>query len=229
MVTQPPMHCPRCHRQLPHDYRFCPHDGEPTQERPAVERLAVSTTKLGDSLLGDRYRVRGFVGCGGMARVYLAEDERSGRPVAVKILQPPYADDPEATERFLNEARIVARIGHPGVVALLASGRRPEDDVPYLVMEFLYGESLGEHLARHRRLRPEVGIPWMRQAASALAAAHRKGIVHRDVKPDNLFLLGEPDDAHRLKVIDFGLSKEQTQKLTAAGTIVGTPEFMAPE
>jgi eukaryotic-like serine/threonine-protein kinase len=189
----------------------------------------VSPTKLTDATLGERYKVRGFVGCGGMARVYLAEDERSGRPVAVKVLQPPFCDDPAACERFLSEARTVSRIGHPGIVALLEAGVRRDDEAPYVVMEFLYGESLGDYLARNRQLSMADGLPWIRQAASALAAAHKKGIVHRDVKPDNLFLLGEPDEPHSLKVIDFGLSKEQTRQQTAAGMIVGTPEYMAPE
>ena len=223
------MYCPRCHRHLPQNFRFCPQDGAETVERAAVDSFAVSKTKLTDATLGDRYRIRGFIGCGGMARVYLAEDAKTNKPVAVKVLQSPYREDEDNRERFLAEARTTARIGHPGIVTLLEAGVREEDDAPYLVMEFLYGESLGDYLARHKQIPVEDGLPWIRQAAAALSAAHRKGIVHRDVKPDNLFLVGEPDEPHTLKIIDFGLSKVQTRQMTAAGMIVGTPDFMAPE
>jgi serine/threonine-protein kinase len=123
----------------------------------------------------------------------------------------------------------VTRIGHPGIVALLEAGEREDDGAPYLVMEFLYGESLGDYLARERIMPLDAFLPIVRQTASALSAAHKKGIIHRDVKPDNLFLLGEPGDAHTVKVIDFGLSKVQTGEMTAAGIVMGTPDFMAPE
>jgi len=223
------MYCPRCHRSYPHNYKFCPQDGAATVERPAIDNVPVTKTLLTDATLGDRYKIRGFIGCGGMARVYLAEDEQTGKPVAVKVLQPPYTEDEVNRERFLDEARTIGRIGHPGIVALLEAGVREEDDAPYLVMEFLYGESLGDYLHRHKQVPMEDGLPWIRQAAAALSAAHRKGIVHRDIKPDNLFLVGEPDEAYAVKVIDFGLSKVQTRQMTAAGVIVGTPDYMAPE
>jgi serine/threonine protein kinase len=182
-----------------------------------------------DQTLGDRYVVRGFIGCGGMARVYLAVDEKTGRPVAVKVMEPPYCDDASARERFMRETTTITQIGHPSIVALLEAGEREDDGAPYLVMEFLYGESLGDFLKRERTMANEPALAMLRRTASALAAAHRKGIIHRDLKPDNLYLIGEPGDAYGLKVIDFGLSKVQTQDMTAAGVVMGTPEYMAPE
>ena len=223
------MYCPRCHRRLPRDYRFCPSDGQATVDKPAVDAVRVSPTRLTDALLGERYRVRGFIGKGGMARVYLAEDQLSGRPVALKVLEPPYNEDPAACRRFLREAKTASMIGHPAIVSVLEAGERADDSAPYLVMEFLFGESLGDLLKRERAIAVQRALPIFRQVASALAAVHRKGIIHRDIKPDNVFLSGEPGEAHQIKVIDFGLAKLQTGEMTAAGVVMGTPEYMAPE
>jgi serine/threonine-protein kinase len=223
------MFCPRCHRELPSHYRFCPHDGEAVLERPNTAGVAAQPTQIGDSLLGKRYVIRGFVGRGAIARVYLAEDNETGRPVAVKVLERPYRDRPTDRSRFLREARAVTKIGHPNIVKVLEAGIREGDNAPYLVMEFLFGESLGRYLGREHRMPAAIGLPALRQAASALIAAHDKGIIHRDLKPENLYLIGEPGDPYELKVLDFGLSKIQSSDLTAAGIVIGTPAFMAPE
>jgi len=221
--------CPRCHRDYPAHYAFCPVDGETTTEKPDLARVRASPTRLTDALLNKRYKVRGFIGKGGMARVYLAKDEQTDRAVAVKVLERPWADDEAGRKRFLREATAVSRIGHPNIVTILESGLREEDRAPYLVMEFLFGEPVGRYLEREGGMPAEITLPALRQAASALAAAHRKGVIHRDVKPDNLFLIGEPGDPYELKVLDFGLSKLQTSDLTAVGSVLGTPAYMAPE
>lgn len=223
------MFCPRCHRELPGEYRFCPFDGAATAKVPALDRVKISPTRWTDEMLADRYVIRGFVGRGGMARVYLAEDVDSGRAVAIKVLERPYADDTKACERFLGEARTVGLIGHRHIVNILETGRREADGAPYLVMEYLFGETLGTYLERERTMPVDIVMRLAKQAASALGAAHDKGVVHRDVKPDNLFLLGEPGDPYELKIIDFGLSKLQRSDLTAAGVVMGTPKYMAPE
>jgi serine/threonine-protein kinase len=223
------MQCPRCHRGYPEGFKFCPHDGTQTVEKLATESVRASPTHIGGKVLGGRYRVRGFIGKGAMARVYLAEDEETGRPVAVKVLEEPYRSDPSTRERFQQEAHAASLIGHPSIVKVHDVGERTEDAAPYIVMEFLFGESLGDYLHRDGPLPPELGVPAFAQAASALAAAHRVGVIHRDVKPDNLFLVGEPGDPYELKVLDFGLSKVQTSDLTSAGVVVGTPAYMAPE
>jgi eukaryotic-like serine/threonine-protein kinase len=223
------MQCPRCHRGYPPAFRFCPHDGVETVERLAAESVRAAPTKIGGNVLGRRYRVRGFIGKGAMARVYLAEDETDGRAVAVKVLEEPYRSDSVIRERFQQEAHAASMIGHPSIVKVHDVGEREEDAAPYIVMEFLFGESLRDYVEREGTIGPELAVPAFAQAASALAAAHRVGVIHRDVKPDNLYLIGEPGDPYELKVLDFGLSKVQTHDLTSAGVVVGTPAYMAPE
>lgn len=223
------MRCPKCHRYLPEGFKFCPYDGVETTERVDSSLLRAEPTKIRDRVIGGRYRIRGFVGKGAMARVYLAEDERSGMPVAVKVLEEPHRSDPKIRERFEREARMASMIGHPSIVTIYAAGQREEDNAPYLVMEFLVGETVGDYIRREGRMPRELVVPALQQAASALAAAHRAGIIHRDIKPDNLFLLGEPGDPYELKIVDFGLSKEQSSNMTATGVVMGTPATMAPE
>jgi serine/threonine protein kinase len=220
--------CPTCHRFYPEEYRFCPYDGAPVVERIEVASIPSNPTRVNDKVFAGRYRVRGFIGKGAMARVYLAEDELTGKPVAVKVLEPPYRSDAGVRERFHREARSASIIGHPSIVNVFAEGER-EDGAPFLVMEFLLGETVGDYLRREGRMPVPLALSALKQAASALEAAHRVGIIHRDVKPDNLFLLGEPGSPYELKVVDFGLSREPSSKLTAAGVVMGTPATMAPE
>lgn len=223
------MKCPKCHRFYPGEYRFCPYDGSEVVERIDTSAMHANPTRIQDKVLAGRYRIRGFVGKGAMARVYLAEDERTGQPVAVKVLEAPYRTDPNVRERFHREARSASLIGHPSIVNVFAEGEREEDGAPFLVMEFLMGETVGGYLRREGPMPVSLALSAMAQAASALAAAHRVGIIHRDIKPDNLFLLGEPGDPYELKVVDFGLSREAASNLTAAGVVMGTPSTMAPE
>jgi serine/threonine-protein kinase len=221
--------CPKCHRYYPGEYSFCPYDGTSVVERIDPSTLRSDPTRIHDKVFAGRYRIRGFVGKGAMARVYLAEDERTGQPVAVKVLEPPYRTDPSVRERFHREARAASLIGHPSIVRVFSEGEREEDGAPFLVMEFLVGETLGDYTRREGPMSVDLALSALGQAASALAATHAVGIVHRDVKPDNLFLLGEPGDPYELKVVDFGLSREPASNLTAAGVIMGTPSTMAPE
>lgn len=223
------MFCPRCHREYPEGYRFCPADGEPTTEEPDVTRVPARPTRIEDQLLGRRYRIRGFIGKGSYARVYLAHDEETGNPVAVKVMEKPFRDDANARRRFLQEAQAIVKVGHPNIVRVYEAGIRSDDGAPYLVMEFLFGEPVGTHLRRDGALPLDITLPALRQAAAGLSAAHERNIIHRDVKPDNLFFIGEPGDPYDLKVLDFGFSKLQTSQLTAAGIILGTPAYMAPE
>ncbi|HTJ81917.1 MAG TPA: serine/threonine-protein kinase, partial [Polyangiaceae bacterium] len=200
------MKCPRCNRFFPEGFKFCPYDGAEVQERVPLSAYKSERTKSGDKVIGGRYQVRGFIGKGAMARVYLAEDERTGAAVAIKVLEDPYRKDPKVRERFMREARAASVIGHPSIVRVFEAGEREEDGAPFIAMEFLMGESVGAFLRREGKMKPELALPAMRQAASALAAAHRVGVIHRDIKPDNLFLIGEPGDPYELKVVDFGLS-----------------------
>ena len=223
------MRCTRCFREWPNEFRFCPHDGQPTVAQLDASTARAKPTRLGEAVIGRRWRIRGSIGQGSVARVYLGDDIETGRPVAVKILDERHRGNADARQRFLREARAVASIGHPHIVKMLEAGIREDDGVPYLVMEFLFGEPFGRYLEREGAASPDVVVPALQQAAGALQAAHDKGVIHRDVKPDNLFLVGEPGDPYDLKVIDFGLSKLQSSQHTAAGIVMGTPMYMPPE
>jgi serine/threonine-protein kinase len=224
------MFCPRCHRTYTEPgRRFCPDDGASLTSEAQLGTVKARATQQMGAILDGRYAVRGLIGKGGMARVYLAEDTRTKQPVAVKVLNPDIARDRVARERFLREIEVAASIGHPNVVQVLDAGERP-DGSPFIVLEFLHGESLGEFLRRDEVMKPEVAVPLLAMAASALAAAHRAGIIHRDLKPDNLYLLGEIGAPDSLKVVDFGMAKlAQASNLSQSGISMGTLGYIAPE
>ncbi|MGK4008237.1 serine/threonine-protein kinase [Sorangium sp. So ce1036] len=222
------MLCPRCHRRYADDHRFCPHDGEKLVGALDIRRIRSQPTEHVGTVVAERYRVRGLIGQGAMAQVFLAEDTRGGAPVALKLLAPRFRREPKVKARFLLEAKAAATVAHPNLVEVLDIGLH--EGSPYLVLEFLFGESLSSLLLREKRLSPETGIPILLQAAAGLGAAHRAGIVHRDVKPANVFLVGEKGDAWAAKVVDFGFAKlYEHSGLTQAGVTVGTLEYMAPE
>jgi Tol biopolymer transport system component/tRNA A-37 threonylcarbamoyl transferase component Bud32 len=178
------------------------------------------------SAVSDRYRIERELGSGGMATVYLAEDLRHHRKVAVKVLRPELAAT-LGSERFFREIEVAARLQHPHILPLLDSGEA--DGFLYYVMPYVAGESLRERLAREGELPVHDAVKILAEVVDALAAAHAEGIVHRDIKPDNVLLSGR----HAL-VTDFGVAKavsEATgrQKLTTAGVALGTPSYMAPE
>ena len=179
-------------------------------------------------VLRDRYELVREIASGAMGAVHEAIDLSSGRHVAVKVLRVSFHKDGTARERFLREARAVAGLQHQNIVRILDTGERG-DGAPYLVMEYLFGESLGDYLRREKKIAASLAVPILCRTASALAAAHAAGIVHRDVKPDNLFLLGEPGDPYDVKLLDFGFAKLRESNTTAAGMTMGTPEYMAPE
>ncbi len=224
------MFCPRCLRRFEEDLiRFCPYDGERLVATPDVSALRAKPTAESGVVLGGRYEVRGLIGRGGMARIYLAEDKTTGEPVAVKMLDALHLRSSDSRARFDREAKAANAIAHPNIVKVKDTGERL-DGVPFLVMEYLFGETLGDWLRRETTMAPHIALPVLAQAASALAAAHKAGIVHRDVKPDNLFLQGEPGEPYAMKVLDFGLSRlEAAKTVTQVGVALGTPEYMPPE
>ncbi len=188
-------------------------------------------------MIGERinnYEVRSIVGEGGMGAVYLAEHPFMGRKAAIKVLRPELAQDRGLVERFMNEARAANAIHHPNIIDIIDVGLLPSG-VPYLMMEFLEGESLAKRIERGR-LPVAEAVDVATQTASALQAAHGKEIVHRDLKPDNLFLV--PDDGRpfgaRVKVLDFGIAKLRGElsgggAKTQTGSVMGTPPYMSPE
>jgi serine/threonine-protein kinase len=176
--------------------------------------------------LADRYRLEREIGSGGMATVYLAEDLRHHRQVAVKVFRPELAAT-LGSERFFREIEVAARLQHPHILPLHDSGEA--GGFLYYVMPFVPGESLRERLAQHGELPIHDAVRILCEVVDALAYAHSMGVVHRDIKPDNVMLSGR----HAL-VTDFGIAKavsEATgrQALTTAGVALGTPSYMAPE
>lgn len=216
-----------------------------------ILKPAESTDELGR--LG-HYRVTRVLGAGGMGVVFEAEDTLLHRSVALKAMKPSVAANPSAKKRFLREARGMAAIEHDHVITIHQVGE--DGDVPFLAMQMLKGESLADRLAREGSLSVNEGLRITREVATGLDAAHRQGLVHRDIKPDNIWLEtraegqepraegasasdetsppGSPPPAlgqFRVKILDFGLARavEEESQLTQSGMIVGTPNYLAPE
>src|SRR6267378_906155 len=180
--------------------------------------------------LGSSFTLEGEIGRGGMGVVYHARDERLKRQVAIKVLPPELAFREEIRIRFLREAETAARLSHPHIVPIHSVGEGPEGLV-YFVMAYVDGESLGARLKRRGRLPPEEARRILMETADALGAGHALGIIHRDVKPDNILLEGSRG---RTVLTDFGIAKALTSTtgpgtLTATGVAIGTPHYMSPE
>jgi serine/threonine-protein kinase len=226
--------CPSCAQIFSGDARFCPFDGDPLVAAPDYSPTA---DPLIGQVLEGRYRVESVLGEGGMGTVYEVRHTTLDRRFALKALRRDIARDAELTARFMQEARAAAAIGHPNIVAvsdfgeigagkLSATQSRP---VPYFVMEYLHGRSLARRLADQGTMNAqEVGVI-VAQAASGLAAAHAAGVIHRDLKPDNVFL-AIVGDREYVKLLDFGVAKiAGAGRLTRQGIVYGTPHYMSPE
>ena len=175
-------------------------------------------------LYGDRYRLQLRIAIGGMGEVWQAEDELILRQVAIKILKQEYLSDPDFLERFRSEARSAALVEHEGIANVYDYGE--DTGAAYLVMELVPGESMSRLLERDKRLREEKVLDIMAQTARALAAAHARGLVHRDIKPGNLLIT--PDG--KVKITDFGIARVGDQvPLTKTGQVMGTVQYLAPE
>ncbi len=172
-----------------------------------------------------RYRLERPLGHGGMATVYLGRDSELDRPVAVKVLAEDLAGDGAFRKRFLREARLAARLSHPNVVSVYDAGGE-EHGRPYIVMEHVEGRTLADLVRERGRLSPDEAVGLALQACRGLAHAHAAGLVHRDVKPQNLLLR----DDGTLKIADFGIARAaETTALTQTGTILGTAAYLSPE
>ncbi len=184
--------------------------------------MAVSDSLI-DTLFDGRYRIQRKLGAGGMADVYLAEDQELGRRVAIKILNGRHANDDQFIERFRREAKNAAALNHPNIVSIYDRGEA--EDTYYIAMEFLDGRTLKELIVSRGAAPINVTIEYARQILSALRFAHRHGIVHRDIKPHNVLVDGEG----RVKVTDFGIARAGTSQMTETGSIVGTAQYLSPE
>jgi len=181
------------------------------------------TDTLINMLFDGRYRVVRKLGSGGMADVYLAEDEELGRRVAIKILNERHANDEQFVERFRREAKNAAGLSHPNIVSIYDRGEA--EGTYYIAMEYLDGRSLKELVVARGPLPVGDAIAFTREVLSALRFAHRKGVVHRDIKPHNVMA----DADGRLKVTDFGIARAGASQMTEAGSIIGTAQYLSPE
>jgi serine/threonine protein kinase len=176
-------------------------------------------------VLDNRYLVGSRVARGGMATVYEATDLRLDRTVAVKVMHPGLGDDDEFAARFVAEARAAAKLSHPNVVAVFDQGN--DDGTVFLAMELIPGHTLRDTIGKEAPLSPARALALLEPVVSALANAHRAGLIHRDVKPENVLIA----DDGRVKVADFGLAKAMsaTTQHTATGVLIGTVSYVAPE
>jgi serine/threonine-protein kinase len=203
--------CARCGVPLP-EVAAPPLD-VPDEELQALRRAT-----------GNRYAIVRRLGSGGMAHVYLARHAALGRPLVIKVLHAALSQKPEMRERFRREAEAAARLVHPFVCAIVDLGTAGE--LEYLVMPYYAGGSLAELLARQRTLAPAPAAATAVQVACALDYAHRHGVVHRDIKPDNILF----DEDGNVVLTDFGIATARFHgRLTAAGRAMGTPHYMSPE
>ncbi|MBK8724850.1 MAG: protein kinase [Holophagaceae bacterium] len=216
--VEPLQLCPTCGRCYGAAETVCPQDG-----------AELGAPRLIPRLIQDRYELRRVLGEGGMGLVFEAQDLRLDREVALKLIKPELYNMPEIRGRFQQEALALARIHHPGVIAIYDSGEL-EDGSAFLVMELLRGQNLGDLMRRYGAGTPRQVARLLRQGAAALGSAHRAGLLHRDIKPENFFLI-PGEEGFQTKLLDFGLAKTfgAEDGLTRTGMVVGTPNYMSPD
>jgi eukaryotic-like serine/threonine-protein kinase len=223
--------CSACFRLFPEEGGFCPIDGQKLLPIAEISpKPDPDDKRVGAKVCGGRYQIWRRVADGGMGRVYQALDLVEGRTVALKILHADVAEDPVSLQRFKREFECSASLPHDHIVEVLAF-EKTEDQSFALVMEYLEGEELRMLLKREKVLSPERVIRMLAQVAVGLSAAHDRKVVHRDLKPDNIFLCGK-HDGDLSKILDFGSVRDNSEgakKLTVMGTTIGSPFYMSPE
>ena len=218
--------CPKCSEEMPD--AICPADGAHTMPVAASSR---QTYPLG-TLIADRYRIDAVLGIGGFGAVYRCTQLNMNQVVAVKVLRADHLSSLEHVKRFSGEAQAVSRLRHPNTIRVFDFGTHA-DGALYLAMEYIEGETLGH------RFDTKGALPWpqlvriLTQVCHSLTEAHAAGLIHRDLKPENVMLLSVAGDADFVKVLDFGIAKQQKEagegNLTETGMIMGTPTYMSPE
>ncbi|MBL9109241.1 MAG: serine/threonine protein kinase, partial [Myxococcales bacterium] len=222
--------CPKCYRTYPDDGAFCPQDGASLVSSSTLPAANAEDPRVGLRLCG-RYEVRRIVADGGMGRVYEGIDKETNSRIAIKVLHEDVARDEVALARFKREYEISSQLGNDHVVRVLDFQRDPVAGAWILVMEFLDGEELRVVLKREKFLQPARLVRMVSHVAIGLDAAHAAKFIHRDLKPDNLFLCGSRE-GDATKILDFGSVKDKNanaKKLTVMGTTIGSPFYMAPE
>jgi serine/threonine-protein kinase len=224
MVAAPKV-CPLCGLRYDAAATFCQKDGA------ILTTGGGSDPFVGRVVLG-QFRIEEAIGSGGMGTVYRAHQTSLGRDVAIKILHPELAKNPDAVRRFHREARVATSLEHPNLVRVFLFGELPEDGSLYLVMEHLAGRSLVEVLDQDGLMPVPRAMHVLLQICDAIGVAHAQGIVHRDVKPENVMLVDRLGDPDYVKVLDFGIARmlwDQQSALTQSGVIFGTARYISPE
>ncbi len=202
-----------------------------TSTSPADVASPLGATLSSGTVIGERYAIVRLLGRGGMGAVYEALQRPIGRRVALKVLNPMYSDDPGAVQRFLAEARLANQVRHRNVVQVTDFGEH--HGRPFLVMELLEGEALAEVMEREGPMDPESAVAMLAPVFRAMDYAHSQGVVHRDIKPDNLFMARDPGSERvEARVLDLGVAVafgDDAKRITATGAVLGTPSYMAPE
>jgi len=189
-----------------------------------MDPRATSSSQMIGTVLSGRYKLEAKLGSGGMSTVYLANDATLDRAVAVKVMHREMSEQPDQLERFRQEARAVAKLSHPNVVAVIDAGE--DGGHPYIVFEYVEGETLKQRIARVGALDPQEALAYAIEIARGLTVAHARQMVHRDIKPQNVLI----DAEGRAKLTDFGISRQLEQDgMTATGRVLGTTDYVAPE
>ncbi|MEW6735323.1 MAG: serine/threonine-protein kinase [Acidobacteriota bacterium] len=221
--------CPTCKQKFEDNIHFCPHDSEV---------LEPDLTSLVDTILDGQYHIEAVLGQGGMGAVYRARHTLLNDRVAIKILSPHLSNNPGYKRRFLREGQAARRFHHPNAVTV-HDLRTTSDGTIYMVLEYVEGNTLGEELKKRGRFSPTEAFALLKPIAEALHAAHAMGVVHRDLKPDNIMISAYVNNKSLVKLLDLGIAKvsklpdvtinTEATALTVTGQIIGTPHYMSPE
>jgi serine/threonine protein kinase/predicted Zn-dependent protease len=222
--------CPKCHSDNPETSRFCAGCGTqlpPPQDHPPVmtETLQTPAHELtSGSTFAGRYQVIEELGHGGMGRVYKVQDTKIGEKIALKLIRPEAGLDKKSLERFSNELKLARKIRHKNVCQMFDLGE--DQGTRYITMEYVHGEDLKQLIRKVGRLSPGQAVGIARQVCDGLEEAHKLGVVHRDLKPQNIMV----DEDGKARIMDFGIARSLSGKsITGAGVLIGTPEYMSPE
>lgn len=220
--------CPTCRATYPEGSEYCPED---ESDLLPEEAFANAELNLEPGTMIGEYRIEGKLGEGSFGSVYAGIQPLIGKKVAIKLLHKRMSSEPGIVSRFIDEARAVNKIGHRNIIDVFSFGVY-NGSQHYFVMEFCEGMTLGQLLQQKKRLTPSEALPILRGIADGLDAAHQAGVTHRDLKPDNVFLVRIKDNQYFPKLLDFGvakLAKEDGAQKTATGVAIGTPRYMSPE
>lgn len=215
--------CTKCNRQFDDNLSHCPFDNTLLTEAKNDDLIG--------TILDKRYKICELIGEGGMGKVYKAEHIVLGKPFAIKVLNQNLVQREDSLKRFINEAKLTSKIGHPNIIEVTDFGKTPNNSF-FFVMEYARGITLYDLLNKLKTIPPDITTDILIQCADALYAVHQEGIIHRDLKPDNIMLIEKGKNSYFVKILDFGISKiasDINTRLTSSGVIIGTPEYMSPE